>query len=232
MITIRPSSERGHLNFGWLDTYHTFSFGHYHDAKHMGFRSLRVINDDKVAPGEGFGTHPHSDMEIITYVLEGTIAHKDSMGNGSAIRPGEVQRMTAGSGVKHSEYNASKSDELHLLQIWILPREQGLKPGYELKSFASALTPGRLVLVASDDARDGSVLIHQDAALYIAKLDPGDTISYSLKPGRASWVQVARGAITLNATKLAVGDGAAIEDESELTLKADEPSEVLLFDLA
>src|SRR3954451_19859229 len=218
MITLRPAEERGHFNHGWLNTYHSFSFADYHDPKHMGFRSLRVINEDYVAPGNGFGTHPHRDMEIITYVLEGALGHKDSMGNGSAIRPGEVQRMSAGTGVLHSEYNHSPAQEVHLLQIWLLPEKRGIAPSYEQKTFGRKEKLNRLRLVASPDASDGSVLIHQDAKLYGSILESGKSISHELATGRHAWLQVIEGALTVNGRSLKAGDGAAISDESKLEI--------------
>ena len=232
MITIRKAEERGHFDFGWLNTYHTFSFGEYYDPRNMGFRALRVINEDFVHPGRGFPTHGHRDMEIITYVLEGGLAHKDSMGNGSTIRPGDVQRMSAGTGVRHSEANPSKDESVHLLQIWILPSEEGIEPGYEEKKFDDEEKRGRLRLVASPDGQDGSVSIHQDARVSAAILDPAQQVSYELKPDRHAWVQVARGAIEINGQPLKQGDGASISEERELTITGTEPSEILLFDLA
>jgi redox-sensitive bicupin YhaK (pirin superfamily) len=234
MITLRPAEERGHFNHGWLNTYHSFSFADYHDPKHMGFRSLRVINEDYVAPGNGFGTHPHRDMEIITYVLEGALGHKDSMGNGSAIRPGEVQKMSAGTGVLHSEYNHSPAQEVHLLQIWILPEKRGIAPSYEQKTFGRDEKLNRLRLVASPDASDGSVLIHQDAKLYSSILESGKSISHELATGRHAWLQVIEGGLTVNGKSLKTGDGAAISDESkvEITSTGDTEAEFLLFDLA
>jgi redox-sensitive bicupin YhaK (pirin superfamily) len=229
MITIRKGGDRGHFDHGWLDTYHTFSFADYHDPAHMGFRALRVINDDRVEAGRGFGTHGHRDMEIITYVLEGELSHQDSMGNGSVIRPGEVQRMSAGTGVMHSEKNTS--DELvHLLQIWILPERHSITPSYEQKVFPPAERDGRLRLVASHDGRDGSVTIHQDADLYTTTLRDGASVTQNLRPGRYGWVHVARGNVTVNGQPLAAGDGAAIEAEPRVTIAGD--GEVLLFDLA
>ena len=232
MVTIRKAGERGHIQHGWLDTYHTFSFGNYYDPKWMGFRSLRVINEDRVAPGQGFGTHPHRDMEILTYVLEGGLRHRDSMGNGEVIHPGEVQRMTAGTGVAHSEFNESKTEPVHLLQIWILPEKKRLVPGYEKKFFTDEEKRGRLRLVASPDASDGSVKIHQDAWVYASLLGAGEEVTHSLAAGRAAWVQVARGGVTLNGQRLEQGDGAAISDESAVKLAGVKDAEVLLFDLA
>jgi quercetin 2,3-dioxygenase len=231
MISVRKASERGHFNFGWLDTYHTFSFDQYYDPRFMGFRSLRVINEDRVQPGHGFPTHGHRDMEIITYVLAGELAHKDSMGNGSVIRPGEVQRMSAGTGVRHSEANPSTNDPVHLLQIWIVPDRLGSAPGYEQKLFAPEETRGRLRLIASPDGRAGSVTVQQDARLYAAQLAAGQEVAHELQPDRHAWVQVARGTVALNEEELAQGDGAAVSDEARLTLVAHEPTEVLLFDL-
>ncbi len=232
MIRRRASGDRGHANHGWLDTYHTFSFDTYHDPAHMGFRSLRVINEDRVQPGHGFGTHPHRDMEIVTYVLDGALAHQDSMGNGSTIRPHEVQRMSAGTGVTHSERNASKTEAVHLLQIWILPERRGLAPSYEEKTFPPEEKRGRLRLVASRDGRDGSVTIHQDVDLFASILGPGERVEHALRAGRHAWVQVARGAVALNGVALAAGDGAAVSDEARLSISAAEPAEFLVFDLA
>jgi hypothetical protein len=232
MITLRKSNERGHFDHGWLNTRHTFSFAEYHDPQNMGFRALRVINEDVVAPGAGFPTHPHRDMEIVTYVLEGAVAHRDSMGTGSVIRPGEVQRMTAGTGVTHSEHNAEKNQRLHLLQIWILPERQGLSPSYEQRAFSDAERRGRLCLVASRDGKGESVTIHQDAALYASLLDPGARVEHALAKGRHAWLQIARGAVTLNGERLGAGDGAAVREESLLAIVAEHPSEILLFDLA
>jgi redox-sensitive bicupin YhaK (pirin superfamily) len=229
MITIRPAEERGRANFGWLDSRHTFSFGHYHDPKHMGFGDLRVINEDRVAPGGGFPTHGHADMEIISYVLDGALEHRDSIGTGAVIRPGEVQRMTAGTGIRHSEFNHSKSEGVHFLQIWILPERRGIEPGYEQKAFD---LDGKWQLVASRDGRDGSVTVHQDAELWAGRLAPGTELTHRLAPGRGAWVQVARGEALLNGEKLRAGDGAAVSDEHQLTLATSAGAEVLLFDLA
>ena len=231
MITVRPAVERGHFDHGWLDTYHTFSFASYHDPKHMGFRSLRVINDDRVKPAEGFGTHAHRDMEILTWVLEGALQHKDSMGNGSIIRPGDIQRMSAGTGVTHSEFNPSRDEPVHLLQIWLLPRQRGLTPGYEEKQFPEATRRGRLRLIAAGDGRDGAVTIHQDADLWTALLEPGESVRHALRPGRHAWLHVARGTVVANGVRLAEGDGAAISDEPAVDVKANDRSEILLFDL-
>ncbi len=232
MITIRKSEERGHLNHGWLDTYHTFSFDQYYDPAHMHFRSLRVINEDRVAAGRGFPTHSHRDMEIITYILAGALEHRDSMGNGSVIRPGDVQRMSAGTGVAHSEFNPSDADPVHLLQIWIMPRERDLPPGYEQKAFAEDERCNRLRLVASEDGRDGSVTIQQDAKLYAAIVERDTTIEHTLTENRYAWLQVARGNVSLNGHQLSQGDGAAISRELSLKILASDEAELLLFDLA
>jgi redox-sensitive bicupin YhaK (pirin superfamily) len=232
MITVRPSRERGHAQHGWLDSRHTFSFADYHDPRHMGFRALRVINEDRVSPGQGFGTHPHRDMEIISYVLEGGLEHKDSLGTGSVIRPGDVQRMSAGTGVLHSEFNASSTAPVHFLQIWIVPEARGLSPSYEQKSFAPEERANRLRLVAGRDGREGALTVHQDVSLYAGLLDAGTTLTHPLGPGRHAWVQVARGAVDLGGRPLAAGDGAALSDEPGLSLRATEPAELLVFDLA
>lgn len=232
MIITRKAEERGHVNLGWLDTYHTFSFDQYYDPRFMGFRSLRVINEDVVAPARGFPTHGHRDMEIITYVLEGALEHKDSMGTGSIIYPGDVQKMSAGTGVRHSEANPSESEAVHLLQIWIVPDTAGLKPDYQQKRFEDEEKRGRLRLVASPDGKDDSVTISQDARLYTTLLAPSEQVIHELQSNRHAWVQVARGAIEVNNQPLNQGDGAAISQETQLTLTGKEPSEVLLFDLA
>jgi redox-sensitive bicupin YhaK (pirin superfamily) len=232
MITIRKAADRGHFDHGWLDTWHTFSFADYFDPDWMEFRALRVINDDRVQPGQGFGMHPHRDMEILTVVLEGALEHKDSMGNTSQIRAGEVQRMTAGTGVLHSEYNPSKKDPVHLYQIWIQPEKRGLKPGYEQKLFPESERRGRLRLVASRDGRDGSLTIHQDTEVRVGLLANGDKVTHGIPTGRHAWVQIARGAVTLNGKKLSEGDGAAASGESMLEIVATEPAEIILFDLA
>ena len=231
MITIRPSSQRGDADHGWLHSRHSFSFADYHDPAHMGFRSLRVINEDKVAPGRGFGTHSHRDMEIISYVLEGSIEHKDSMGTGSIIRPGDVQRMTAGTGVQHSEYNHSKQEPVHFLQIWIMPEAARLQPSYEQRTFSADEKKGKLRLVAAQGGRDGAVTVHQDMALYAALLDPKESVIHTIERGHA-WVQVVRGSVTLNGQAMSAGDGAAVSGERELTIEGVEAAEVLLFDLA
>ena len=232
MIQIRSAQECGGGDHGWLKTHHTFSFGEYWDPKWMGFRSLRVINEDWVAPNTGFPTHPHRDMEIITYVLEGKLEHKDSLGTGSVILPGDGQRMTAGSGIRHSEFNPSKTDAVHLLQIWIQPEKAALAPSYEQKSFLEAEKKGKLRLIASRDASDGSVKINQDAKLYVSLLKPGEKVAHDFGAGRHGWLQVARGAVELNGKKLAQGDGAAISDEKTVNINGVEDAEVLLFDLA
>ena len=216
MIAVRPAAARGHADHGWLDTRHTFSFASYHDPRHMGFRSLRVINEDRVQPAQGFGTHAHRDMEILTWVLEGALEHKDSMGNGSVIRPGDLQRMSAGTGVTHSEFNPSREAGVHFLQIWLLPRERGLPPGYEQKRFPQESRRGRLRLIAAGDGREGAVTIHQDADVWTALLQPGESLSHRLAPGRYAWVHVARGAVSLNGSTLGAGDGAAVSDEAAL----------------
>lgn len=232
MIVIRPTQERGVVNFSWLDSKHTFSFGGYYNPKHMGFSNLRVINEDKIQPGRGFGTHSHRDMEIISYVLAGELEHKDSIGNGSTIRPGDVQRMSAGTGIAHSEFNGSNSDLVHLLQIWITPEHKGIKPSYEQKHFPVAERRGKLRLVAAADGRDGSVTIHQDASLYVAVLNEAEKVIYNSNPNRSLWLQVARGNLEVNGKLLNTGDGAAITQETtlELTATADN-TEILLFDL-
>jgi redox-sensitive bicupin YhaK (pirin superfamily) len=232
VIRLRKASERGHFDHGWLDTYHTFSFADYYDPEHMGFRSLRVMNEDRVEPGQGFGTHGHRDMEIITCVLSGSLEHLDSLGNGSIIRPGELQRMTAGTGVRHSEVNPSPAEPVHLYQIWLLPERVGLKPGYEQRSFAEAEKRGRFCLVASPLGRDGSLTVHQDAEIYLASLEAGAEVTHTLRPGRHAWLQVLRGGVTLNGQSLSAGDGAAVSEESALVVRAVDSTEVMLFDLA
>ena len=232
MTQVRKSEERGHARHGWLDSYHTFSFANYYDPKHMGFRSLRVINEDRVAPSQGFGAHGHRDMEILTYILEGRLEHQDSLGTGSVILPGDGQRMTAGSGIRHSEFNPSKTEPAHLLQIWIVPEKDGLQPSYEQKSFPEAEKRGKLRVIASRDARDESVKINQDARLYVSLLKPGEEVAHEFGEGRHGWLQIARGAVELNGRKLAQGDGAAISAEKKLSIKGAEDAEVLLFDLA
>jgi redox-sensitive bicupin YhaK (pirin superfamily) len=232
MIVIRKSEERGHFDFGWLNTYHTFSFDQYYDPRFMAFRSLRVINEDRVHAGRGFPTHGHRDMEIITYVLEGALEHKDSMGTGSVIRPGDVQKMSAGTGVRHSEANPSKDEPVHLLQIWIMPDTEGIKPDYQQKRFDDEEKRGRLRLVASPDGSDDSITIQQDAQVFATLLDAEQQVVNELKPNRHAWVQVARGGVEVNGQTLNQGDGAAISNETQVKLVGLEPSEILLFDLA
>ena len=231
MLTIRRAKERGHAAHGWLDSHHTFSFADYHDPKHMGFRTLRVINDDTVAPGAGFGTHPHQDMEIISYVLDGALEHKDSMGTGSVIRPGDVQRMSAGTGVYHSEFNHSKKENVHFLQIWILPDKRGVAPGYEQKTFSEDDKRGRLRLVASPDGRDGSVQIHARANVYASLLGEGERAALPLAKGHGAWVHVARGTARVDGETLHAGDGASTEAEGEIALEGVDRAELLVFDL-
>jgi redox-sensitive bicupin YhaK (pirin superfamily) len=232
MITIRPANERGGGDHGWLDTRHTFSFSDYYDQRHMGFRSLRVINEDRVAPGRGFGTHGHRDMEILSYVVSGGLGHRDSMGKSEVIRPHEWQRMTAGTGVRHSEMNASKTEPVHFFQIWIMPEAESIAPGYEQKLFAPEDKSGRLRLVASHDGREGSLKIHQDVSVYNALLKGGEAVEHRLEPGRHAWLQVVKGTVELNGTGLGVGDGAAVSEETALTINAAEEAEIMLFDLA
>lgn len=232
MIEIRRSDDRGHADHGWLNSYHTFSFASYHDPRFMGFRQLRVINEDRVQPGKGFGTHPHRDMEILSYVLDGVLEHEDSMGNGSTIRPGEVQRMSAGTGVTHSEFNHSRDSVVHFLQIWILPEKEGLPPSYEQRNFPEDERRDRLRLVAARNGRDGAVTIHQDVDVYAALLGPKSGVEHALQPGRHAWVQIARGGASVNGNPLAAGDGMAVSSEASLRIEADGSAEVLLFDLA
>jgi len=231
MFQVRRGTERGHFNHGWLDTYHTFSFGDYHDLQHTHFRALRVMNEDRVKPGQGFGTHPHRDMEIVTYVLSGALEHKDSMGNGEVLRPGEFQRMSAGSGILHSEFNPSNAEPVHLYQIWLFPRQKGITPSYEQRAFPEAEKHGRLRVVASPDGRDGSLTIGQDASVFLSSLDANPRVTHELTPGRHAWLQVLRGAVDLNGNVLVAGDGVAVSDENGLSVRATEPSEVMLFDL-
>ena len=231
MIVKRPAAERGHFDHGWLDTSHTFSFADYHDPAHMGFRALRVINEDRVAAGQGFGAHSHRDMEIITYVLDGALAHADSIGNRSTIVPGDVQRMSAGTGITHSEFNARQDEPVHFLQIWLLPDRRGLTPGYEQKAIPESEERGVLRLLASRDGRDGTVTIHQDVDLYGSRLEPGEQVKHALADGRHAWLQMVRGRIELNGTPLAAGDGAAVSGESALEMVAQESAHFLLFDL-
>ena len=233
MLQIRNSSERGQARIGWLDSRHTFSFGQYYDPDHMGFRTLRVINDDRVAPGSGFGTHGHQDMEIITYVLEGSLEHKDSLGTGSVIYPGDAQRMSAGTGIMHSEFNHSKTDPVHFLQIWIIPEKTGLPASYEQKSIPLEEKRGKLRLIAAKDGREGVVIVHQDVDLYASVLEAGDRIYHALASDRHAWLQVARGAVTLNGQALQEGDGAAVSEVEKLEISSsDTGAEILLFDLA
>ncbi len=232
MITFRDRMARGASRTGWLESRHTFSFGEYRDPQHMGFRSLRVINEDRVIPGAGFPAHAHRDMEIISYVLEGTLEHRDSLGHGTRIRPGEVQRMSAGTGIRHSEFNPSASEPVHFLQIWIIPGEGGLAPGYEQKAFPPEERRGRLRLVADPDGADGALMLHQDARLYIGDLRPGEQAVHAIDSGRGAWVQVSRGIAALNGIEMRAGDGAAVEGERAITLEADTDAEVLVFDLA
>lgn len=232
MITLRPAAERGHADHGWLQTWHTFSFAHYHDPDFMGFRALRVINEDLVAPGRGFGEHPHRDMEILTYVLAGAIEHRDSMGNGSIVRAGDLQRMSAGTGVTHSEYNPSDCEQLHLLQIWIKPSSTGLTPSYQQRSFDPSARQGRLQLLASADGRDDSLTIHQDVDLYAAQLTPGDTTTHELAADHGAWLHLLRGTVNLRGTAMQTGDSAAVEAEPRIEITATGDAEVLLFDLS
>ena len=232
MMILRPARERGHAQHGWLDSHHTFSFADYYDPEHMGFRALRVINDDRVDGGQGFGAHPHRDMEIISYVLEGGLEHRDSMGTGSVIKPGDVQRMSAGTGVTHSEFNASKTDVAHFLQIWLTPAERGIEPSYEQKTFTEADKRGRLRVVVSPDARDGSLAIHTDAVVYAGLVDKGEAAEIALGKGRHAWVHVARGTVRVNGTELGTGDGAALSEEAVVRVEGVLDGEVLVFDLA
>ena len=230
MISIRRAAERGHFDHGWLNTYHTFSFADYHDPAHMGYRSLRVLNDDRVAPGQGFGEHRHRDMEIVSYVLEGALAHRDSMGNSGVIRPGDVQRMSAGTGVQHSEFNGSRTEPVHFLQIWILPEARGTAPGYEQKTFPPETRRGKLRLIGSRNGREGSVTIRQDVDAYASVLEDGQNLRHVLAPGRHAWLQVAEGALDVNGNRLDEGDGAAVSGEGEIEI-AGKGAEFLLFDL-
>ena len=232
MITLRRSNERGHANHGWLDSYFTFSFANYYDPRHTGFRSLRVLNEDRVDPGAGFPTHPHNDMEILTYVIEGSLEHRDSMGNGSVVRAGEFQRMTAGTGVSHSEFNPSKTEPLHLLQIWILPAEMGLTPGYEQKEFPRNDRLNALRVVASPSGRDASLILHQDAEVLTAVLEAGKSVEHRLDKGRHGWVQVISGSVEINGQPSQGGDGISLSREERIVVKANEEADVLLFDLA
>ena len=232
MISVRKATARGYADHGWLRSFHTFSFADYYDPAFMGFRTLRVINEDRVQPGKGFATHGHEDMEILSYVLEGALEHRDSLGNGSVIRPGDVQRMSAGTGVRHSEFNPSDTMPVHFLQIWILPAQRGLPPGYEQRTVPAAATHNVLGLIASQDGRAGSVTIHQDVSVYAVRLEPLRRLTHRLDPERHAWVQVARGTLTVNGVALGAGDGAALSGETALDLAAETPAEVVLFDLA
>ena len=231
-VVVRPAAARGRTQTDWLDSRHTFSFGEYHDPAHMGFGALRVINDDRVAPGKGFATHGHRDMEIVTYVLEGALEHKDSLGTGSVIRPGEVQIMSAGTGIQHSEFNHSPIEPVHLLQIWIVPDRPGLPPRYDQRTFDPAELAGKLRRVVSPDGDGGAIVIHQDASMHAARLGAADVVEHALAPGRRAWLQVARGAVTANGARLGPGDGAAVTGERTITVRANEAAEILLFDLA
>jgi redox-sensitive bicupin YhaK (pirin superfamily) len=231
MLQLRAAEDRGHANYGWLDTNYSFSFNTYYDPHFMGYRALRVINEDRVAPGQGFGTHPHDNMEILTYVLEGAIEHRDSLGTGEVLTPGEVQYMSAGTGIRHSEFNPSPDKPLHLLQIWLLPNQRGLQPGYEQKRFPIPEQPGRLHLVASTDGRDDSIRIHSDAELLIGKLDPGSRVQHQFRLGGHGWLQIARGAVSVQGEHFKAGDGLALADETSLEIASDSGAEVLLFDL-
>jgi redox-sensitive bicupin YhaK (pirin superfamily) len=232
MITIRKAADRGHTKIDWLDSRHSFSFGDYYDPQNMGFGPLRVINDDRVAPGGGFGAHPHRDMEIITYIVSGAVEHKDSLGTGSVIRPGDVQRMTAGSGIRHSEFNPSKTEPVHFLQIWIQPNQKNLTPSFEQRTLPETERLGGLRLIASQDGRDESVTIHQDVDVYAALLKPGQSVRHSIPGGHNAWLQLIRGSISLNGQQLQPGDGAAVQQEQKLEVTAQDESELLLFDLA
>ena len=231
MIEIRKANDRGHADHGWLNSYHTFSFAAYRDPKHMGFRSLRVMNEDRVAAGQGFGEHAHDNMEIVSYVLEGALEHKDSLGNGEVLQPGEFQRISAGTGITHSEFNPSKREPTHFYQIWLLPKSQGIEPSYEQKHFADAELTNALRVVASPDGRDGSLSIHQDASIFLSKLESGHSISHTIPSGGHAWLQVLRGSVTLNGDTLETSDGAAISDEAVLNITANSDAEVMLFDL-
>jgi redox-sensitive bicupin YhaK (pirin superfamily) len=232
VLQIRRANDRGHADHGWLDTYHTFSFAAYHDPAHMGFRALRVINEDRIQPGMGFGTHGHRDMEIVTYVLEGALEHKDSMGNGSVLRPGEFQRMSAGTGVRHSEFNPSATEPVHLYQIWLLPARNGIQPSYEQEFFGEDGKLGRFQMVASPDGADGSLRIHQDARVLLSKVDTGQSVRHAIPTGRHAWLQVLRGTVTANGRALETSDGVAVSDEAVLTVTGKSPANVMLFDLA
>jgi len=231
MLRVRKANDRGHANHGWLNAYHTFTFAGYRDPSHMGFRSLRVMNEDRVAPGQGFGTHPHDNMEIVTYVLEGALEHKDSMGNGEVLRPGEFQRMSAGTGITHSEFNPSTKEPVHLYQIWLYPDRKGVTPSYEQKRFPAEDQQNRLRLVASPDAADGSLLLHQDARIYLSQVTKGQEVVHDLGSDRHAWLQVLRGSVSVNGQALDTSDGVAVSDESRLTIAATNDAEIMLFDL-
>ncbi len=231
MITVRPAEERGRGEYGWLDTRHTFSFNTYHDPRHTSFRALRVMNEDWIAPGQGFGTHGHQDMEIVTYVLEGALAHQDSLGNGSVLRPGEFQRMTAGTGIEHSEFNPSDTEPVHLYQIWLFPDRRGLAPSYDQRAFPEEERQNKLRVVASPDGRDGSLAIHQNAEVFLTTLDEGAGVTHKLAPNRHAWIQVLSGAVKLSEFDLGAGDGAAVSEQSLVTIRGAKASEVMLFDL-
>lgn len=231
MIRVRKAAERGHADHGWLDTYHTFSFAGYQDPEHVHFRTLRVMNEDVVQPGQGFGTHPHRDMEIVTYVLEGALEHKDSMGNGEVLRAGEFQRMSAGTGITHSEFNPSQTEPVHLYQVWLFPERKGIEPGYEQKRFPESEQQNQLRLVASPEAEAGSLLIHQDARIYLSQIEPQATVHYELAEGRHAWLQVLKGSVLLNEVPLKVSDGAAVSDTRQLNIQATDNAEIMLFDL-
>ncbi|MBS0209564.1 MAG: pirin family protein [Planctomycetes bacterium] len=231
MINVRPSNERGHFDHGWLDTFHSFSFGDYYDPQHVMFRALRVMNEDRVAPGQGFGMHGHRDMEIVTYVLSGELQHRDSLGNGAVIQPGELQRMTAGSGIRHSEFNPSATEPVHLYQVWLLPRQPGLTPSYDQRVFDPAGRQGQMQLVVSPAGERESLIIQQDARIYLANLTAGQSLAQPIAEGRHGWLQVLRGKLQLSGHTLAAGDGAALSDEAQLELQANEPTEVMWFDL-
>jgi redox-sensitive bicupin YhaK (pirin superfamily) len=232
MLRLRNANDRGHFDHGWLNTYHTFSFGEYQDPRSMGFRSLRVMNEDRVSPGQGFGTHPHRDMEIVSYVLEGALEHRDSMGNGEVLSPGEFQRITAGTGITHSEFNPSDNELLHFYQIWHFPEKKGLPPSYEQKGFPVDERLNRLRLVAAPDGADGTLMIHQDARIFLSQLEAGQSLEHSIAAGRHAWLQVLRGNVTANGDALTTSDGAALSDERALRITAQSPAEIMLFDLA
>ncbi len=232
MIQIQKAEARGHFNHGWLDAYHTFSFGDFYDPEHTHFRALRVMNEDRIEPGRGFGTHPHQDMEIVTYVLSGALEHRDSMGNGEVLRPGEFQRMSAGTGITHSEFNPSEVEPVHLYQIWLFPERKGIEPSYEQKQFPDEQRHNQLRLVASRDAAEGSLMIHQNARIFLSKIDDGEQVSHRLAEGRHAWLQVLRGSVLLNGDDLQTSDGAAVSEESSLAIQATSDAEIMLFDLA